>query len=63
MISKRSKEFFLALIASLMYDDKQQWFDDIKQMAGTLGYATDNKAYKQNPEAFQSFKRFRFILC
>lgn len=34
-------------------DDKQQWFDKIKDMSGSLGYATDNKLYKQNPEMFK----------
>ena len=34
-------------------DDKQMWFDRIKQMAEQLGYATDNKLYKQNPDAFK----------
>ena len=34
-------------------DDKQQWFDCIKEMANNLGYATDNKLYKQNPDAYK----------
>lgn len=33
-------------------DDKQAWFEKIKQMSLKLGYAVDNKAYKQNPSAF-----------
>jgi glutamyl-tRNA synthetase len=33
--------------------DKQQWFDNIKQLCDKLGYATDNKAYKLNPENFK----------
>ncbi len=35
------------------YDDKQVWFNDIKEMANSLGFATDNKLYKANPEAFK----------
>ena len=34
-------------------DDKETWFNKIKIMADSLGYATDNKAYKANPEAFK----------
>lgn len=33
--------------------DKTAWFDKIKEMASALGYAVDNKAYKQNPEAYK----------
>lgn len=35
------------------YDDKQVWFNDIKEMANSLGFATDNKLYKANPESFK----------
>ena len=34
-------------------DDKETWFARIKEMASTLGYATDNKAYKQSPENYK----------
>ncbi len=34
-------------------DDKQTWFNKIKEMAQNLGYATDNKLYKQNPQNFK----------
>lgn len=34
-------------------DDKETWFNKIKIMAEKLGFATDNKAYKANPEAFK----------
>ena len=34
-------------------DDKQIWFNKIKEMAQNLGYATDNKIYKQNPQNFK----------
>jgi len=31
---------------------KEEWFAYIKDVAGKCGFATDNKAYKQNPTAF-----------
>lgn len=31
-------------------DDKQTWFENIKNLAEELGYAKDVKAYKQEPE-------------
>ncbi len=34
-------------------DDKETWFARIKELAPKLGYATDNKAYKQNPENYK----------
>ena len=34
-------------------DDKETCFARIKEMASTLGYATDNKAYKQSPENYK----------
>jgi len=37
----------------LILSDKDSWFANIKKMAEVLGYATDNKAYKQNPDAFK----------
>ena len=33
-------------------DDKQTWFDKIKELAGSLGYAKEVKEYKANPEAY-----------
>lgn len=33
--------------------DKMQWFEDLKAVAVKLGYATDKKAYKADPEAFK----------
>lgn len=32
---------------------KENWFDNIKKMAGDLGYAVDNKLFKSNPEAYK----------
>lgn len=31
----------------------EEWFDNVKTLAGQLGYATDNKLYKQNPESYK----------
>ena len=31
-------------------DDKQTWFDKIKDLAEEMGYAREVKEYKQNPE-------------
>ncbi len=33
-------------------DDQQAWFEKVKAMTAAMGYATDMKAYKANPEAF-----------
>ena len=35
-------------------DDKQQWFDKIKELAGELGYAKEVKKYKANPDAYKA---------
>ena len=35
-------------------DDKQAWFDNIKKLAGDLGYAAEVKAFKENPGAFKA---------
>ncbi len=34
-------------------DEQQVWFDKIKAIAESIGYASDMKAYKANPEAFK----------
>ena len=34
-------------------DDKQTWFNKIKQLAPSVGYADDMKAYKANPQDFK----------
>ncbi len=33
-------------------DDKETWFKRIKDLAPSLNFATDNKVYKNNPEAY-----------
>ena len=35
-------------------DDKEQWFDKIKELAGELGYAKEVKEYKANPESYKA---------
>ncbi len=37
----------------LNLSSKEVWFDNIKKMAEKLGYATDNKEFKANPEKFK----------
>ena len=34
-------------------DDANTWFEKIKDIADMIGYASDMKAYKQNPDAFR----------
>jgi len=35
-------------------DDKQQWFDKIKDLAGEMGYATEVKEFKANPDKYKA---------
>ena len=50
---KKFEEVLRAYKKYLDLSDKTIWFDKIKEMAGVLGYATDNKLYKQNPSAYK----------
>ena len=34
-------------------DDKETWFNKVKELCDELGYASDMKAYKENPENFK----------
>ena len=34
-------------------DDKQEWFNKIKAIAPTLGFAAETKEYKANPDAYK----------
>lgn len=45
----------LALFAETYneHDEMNVWFDKIKAIADTLGYASDMKAYKENPGAYR----------
>ena len=35
-------------------DDKQAWFENIKKLAGDLGYASEVKAFKENPGMYKA---------
>ena len=35
-------------------DDKQAWFDNIKELAGEMGYAKEVKEFKANPEVYKA---------
>ena len=35
-------------------DDKQTWFDKIKELAGELGYAKEVKEFKANPDSYKA---------
>ena len=35
-------------------DDKQQWFDKIKALAGEMGYAEEVKEFKANPDKYKA---------
>ncbi|MBQ8416764.1 MAG: glutamate--tRNA ligase [Clostridia bacterium] len=47
---KKALEAFLASYSA--QDDMNVWFDKIKTIADSLGYASDMKAYKADPTAF-----------
>lgn len=48
------KEFLTKYLLNLDLDvDNQQWFVQVKEIAETCGFATDNKEYKANPTAFK----------
>ena len=36
-----------------MPESNEDWFNHVKAVAAAVGYATDNKLYKQNPENFK----------
>ena len=48
---KRALEAFLASYSPA--DDQNVWFDKIKAIADSMGYASDMKAYKADPSAFR----------
>ena len=52
---KESLKTLLNLYVEKYYDendDKQAWFDKIKELAGKMGYAKEVKEYKANPDAY-----------
>ena len=34
-------------------DDKETWFNKVKELSEKLGYCTDMKAYKENPDNYK----------
>ena len=53
---KESIEKILKLYVEKYYDendDKQTWFDKIKLLCDELGYASDMKEYKNNPDNYK----------
>ena len=48
------KEALLAIKADLAVNkDEQLWFENLKEIGVKLGYATNNKDYKANPDAYK----------
>ena len=54
-ISKEDAKQFLQNYISVYdeNDDRQEWFNKIKEIAPKLGFAADTKEYKANPENFK----------
>lgn len=48
---KKALDLFMLMFD--IKDDNQAWFDVIKKIADLIGYASDMKAYKQNPEQYK----------
>ena len=54
---KASIEKILKLYIEKYYDendDKQAWFDKIKELAGEMGYAKEVKEFKENPDMYKA---------
>jgi len=54
---KESIQKILTLYLEKYYhpeDDKQTWFDNIKELAGEMGYAKEVKEFKNNPDAYKA---------
>lgn len=54
---KEDIEKILTLYIEKYYDendDKQTWFDKIKELAGEMGYAKEVKEFKANPDAYKA---------
>ena len=54
---KETIEKILKLYIEKYYDendDKQAWFDKIKELAGEMGYAKEVKEFKANPEMYKA---------
>ncbi len=56
-IDEEKKENFCEVLKAypryLDLSSKEAWFENVKKMAADLGYATDNKLFKANPENFK----------
>ena len=57
-LSEEDKANFVEFISQYrknytLENTKEEWFANIKSVAETLGYATDNKLYKANPDAYK----------
>jgi len=57
-LDEADKEKFVEFISKYsenykVEDTKEDWFANVKAVAEALGYATDNKLYKANPEAYK----------
>ena len=51
---ENAKEFLDAYAKSYKeLSSNEEWFENVKALAGELGYATDNKLYKANPENYK----------
>ena len=49
-----AKAIIAAYKEAYNYDtDQETWFNELKELAITLGYTADRKAYKKTPEAFK----------
>ena len=55
--SQKNKKHSLKTYFEKYYDendDKQTWFNKIKEVAGEMGYAKEVKEFKANPEAYKA---------
>lgn len=57
-LAKEDKANFVEFISEYskgykVEETKEEWFANVKAVAEKLGYATDNKLYKANPEAYK----------
>lgn len=51
---EKANEFLSAYANSYqMASTNEEWFAGVKELAGSMGYATDNKLYKANPQAYK----------
>ena len=50
----KANEFLAEYLKTFtMPSSNEEWFDGVKALAEKLGYAIDNKLYKQNPDAYK----------